>query len=501
MAGKDALRSKNYESLSMLRYVSLSARILVASFGAASFGTFVSETKAADWPMWGGSPERNMVSSERNIPAAWDIDEKKNVKWTAKLGTYTYGSPVVAGGRVYVGTNNQGQLRPGIKDDKGVVVCLDEQTGKFLWQATHDKLPSGAVNDWPEQGICSGPLVEGGRVYYVSNRCELVCADAEGFLDSENDGPYTSEKYREKQDADFIWVLDMFKELSVFPHNLATSSPVGFGDVIFVNTSNGVDDGHLKPPHPNAPDFLAVDKKTGKVLWQRGEPGAKVLHGQWSSPACGVIGDQPQVIFAGGDGWCYSYEPKTGKPLWKFDLNPKDSKWLGHGRGTRSSIIATPVIHDNKVFLAIGQDPEHGDGPGHLYSIDATKRGDITESGRVWHVGGEDFHRTLSTVAIADGLLYASDLTGYLYCLDVKTGTRHWRFDTFASVWGSPSVVDGKVYLGTEDGEVVVLEHGKTMKKLAANDVQNAVYTAPVAANGVLYIASRRTLYAIAADN
>ncbi len=479
----------------MLGRLPLPASIFVVSFCAFPF-----QTKAADWSMWGGSPDRNMVSSERNIPAEWDIEGKKNIKWVAKLGTYTYGSPVVGGGKIYVGTNNNGGLRAEIGGDKGVLVCLDEQTGKFLWQATHDKLPSGSVNDWPEQGICSGPLVEGNRLYYVSNRCELVCADTEGFADGENDGPYSSEKYHDKQDADFVWVLDMFNELKVFPHNLATSSPVAFGDIIFVNTSNGVDDKHEKPPHPDAPDFLAVDKQTGRVVWQGGEPGANVLDGQWSSPAFGVIGGEPQVIFAGGDGWCYSYEAKTGKLLWKFDLNPKDSKWLGHGRGTRNSIVATPVIHDDKVFLAAGQDPEHGDGPGHLYSIDATKRGDITQSGRVWHVGGDDFHRTLSTVAIADGLLYASDLAGYLYCLDVKTGMRHWRFDTFASVWGSPSVIDGKVYLGTEDGEVVVLEHSKTMKQLATNDVQNAVYTVPVAANGVLYIASRRALYAIAAD-
>ncbi|MGD2108168.1 MAG: PQQ-binding-like beta-propeller repeat protein [Phycisphaerae bacterium] len=485
----------NRENLFMSRSSLSSVLTPVLLFCAAN-----AESPAGDWPMWGGSPDRNMVSSEKKIPAEWEIESEKNLKWTAKLGTYVYGSPVVAGGRVFVGTNNGGKLRPQISGDKGVLVCVDEESGRFLWQATHDKLPTGAINDWPEQGICSGPLVEGGRLYYVSNRCELVCADVEGFLDGENDGPFKAEAYHDKQDADFVWILDMFKDLKVFPHNLATSSPVGFGDLIFVNASNGVDDAHQKPPHPDAPDFLAVDKKTSKVVWHRSDPGANVLHGQWSSPAVGVIGGEPQVIFAGGDGWCYSYDPPTGKLLWKFDLNPKDSKWLGRGRGTRNSIIATPVIHNDKVFLAVGQDPEHGDGPGNLYSIDATKRGDITESGRVWRVGGEDFHRTLSTVAIADGLLYVADLTGYLYCLDAGTGKRYWRYDTFASVWGSPCVVDGKVYLGTEDGEVVVLDHSKTMKSLATNDVLAAVYTAPAAANGVLFIAARRALYAIASD-
>ncbi|MBU0717476.1 MAG: PQQ-binding-like beta-propeller repeat protein [Planctomycetes bacterium] len=464
---------------------------------APSLAQSPAPAKRGDWTMWGGSPDRNMVSDETGIPTTWDVESRKNIKWIAGLGSYTYGTPVIAHDRVLISTNNAAELRPGIKGDKGVMVCLDEQTGKFLWQATHDKLPSGSINDWPEQGICSSPWVDGDRLYYVSNRCELVCADLAGFLDDENDGPIKDEKYHDQQDADFVWVLDMYTDLRVFPHNLATCSPVGVGDLLFVTTSNGVDDSHVKMPSPNAPDLIAVDKNTGKVVWQRSDPGDKVLHGQWSSPTYGVIAGQPQVIFGAGDGWCYAYEPQTGELLWKFDLNPKDAKWDTQGRGTRNSIIATPVVHDDKVFLASGQDPEHGGGVGHLYAIDATKRGDITTTGRVWHVGEKDFGRTLSTVAVADGLVYAVDLAGFLNCFDVKTGQRYWQYDTYAGVWGSPYVVDGKVFLGDEDGEVAVLQHGKEMKELATNDLLSAVYSTAVTANGVLYVASRRALYAI----
>ena len=448
--------------------------------------------------MWGGSPDRNLVSGEVGIPAEWDAKAKKNIKWIAPLGTTTYGNPVIANGKVFVGTNNGGGLRPGIEGDKGVIVCVEAATGKLLWQATHDKLPTGEAHDWPEQGIASAPWVDGDRLYYVSNRCELVCADTEGFLDGDNDGPFRGEKHNQRQDADFVWVLDMFGQLGVRPHNLATCSPLGWGELVFVSTSNGVDVRHGKVEAPDAPDLIAVEKSSGKIVWTRNDAGAKVLHGQWSSPALGLVRGQPQLVFAGGDGWCYAYEPKTGKLIWKFDLNPKDAKWVPGGRGTRNSIIATPVIYDDKVFLAVGQDPEHGSGPGHLYAIDATKRGDVTESGRVWHVGGDDFGRTLSTVAIADGLLYAADLSGFLYCLDVKTGRRLWRHDTLAAVWGSPYVVDGKVMLGTEDGEIVVLRHGRELEELATNDVRNSVYSTPAVANGVLYVTTSRALFAIA---
>ncbi len=455
------------------------------------------QSKKGDWLMWGGTPDRNMVSGETGIAAQWDIKGGKNVKWSSPLGSQSYGNPVVVGDKILVGSNNGAELRPNIKGDKGLIICINAQTGKMMWQATHDKLPTGRVNDWPEQGICSSPWIDGERIYYVSNRAELVCADLNGFLDGENDGPFKDEKYNEKEDGDFIWLLDMIEELGSFPHNLATSSPVGAGDLVFVATSNGVDEGHLDVPMPDAPDFIAVNKHSGELVWAKGYVGGNVLHGQWSSPAYGVIDGTPQVIFAGGDGWCYSLEPKTGEIIWKFDLNPKESKWELGGRGTRNNIIATPVIHNKRVFLCVGQDPEHGEGPGHLYAIDATKRGDVTESGRVWHVGNEDFHRSLSTVAVADGLVYAADLSGYLYCLDEKTGKQYWKHDTYAAIWGSPFVVDGKVMLGTEDGELFVMRHGKELEVLATNDMGTSVYTSPVASKGVLYVTNRRTMFAI----
>ena len=134
---------------------------------------------------------------------------------------------------------------------------------------------------------------------------------------------------------------------------------------------------------------------------------------------------------------------------------------------------------------------------GHLWCIDASQTGDVTETAGIWHFGDEQFNRTMSTVAIADGLLYISDLSGFLYCLDVNTGDPYWTHDTFAAIWGSPYVVDGKVYLGDEDGDVVVLKTGKTKQILFETNMGSAVYTTPVAENGVLYIVTRNTLIAI----
>ena len=290
----------------------------------------------------------------------------------------------------------------------------------------------------------------------------------------------------------------MIAELDVFPHNLATCSPVGAGDLLFVETSNGVDEGHFHIPSLFAPSFIAVNKKTGKVVWEKALPGENILHGQWSNPAYGMVNGKPQVIFPGGDGWIYSLEPETGELIWKFDCNPKDAKWELGGRGTRNNIVSTPVIYDNKVFIGVGQDPEHGEGDGHLWAIDATGTGDVTKTGVVWHFGGKDFKRTMSTVSIKDDLLFVADLSGYVYCLDLKTGKMHWKYDTFAAIWGSTMVVDGKVYVGDEDGDVAVIEASKEFKMLYEVNMGSAVYTTPVAKDGVLYVGTRNTLFAIA---
>jgi outer membrane protein assembly factor BamB len=466
------------------------AAILALAAGAMPLG-------AADWPMWGGAPSRNMVNpNETGIVSEWDIETGYNVLWRAQLGSQSYGNPVIHEGKVFVGTNNGAERDPRVTGDKGILMVFDEKTGEFLWQAAHDKLAAGRVNDWPEQGICSVPFAEGNRIYYVSNRCELIAADTEGFRDGKNDGPFTDETLTDEINEDIIWKLDMIEELGVFPHNLATSSPIVIGDLIYLVTSNGVDEGHLFLPAPRAPSFIAVNKHTGEVAWESALPGRDILHGQWSSPAYGVVDGQGQVYFPGGDGWLYALHPETGDLIWKFDLNPKDSVWELGGRGTRNNIIGTPVFHENRVYLAVGQDPEHGIGPGHFYAIDATQTGDVTESGKIWHF--QDLSRSISTAAVHEDLVFISDLNGFLYCLDRATGELHWKYDTLAAIWGSPTVIDGKVYIGDEDGDIAVFDASKEKNLLAENTVLNSAYTTPVAANGVLYFANRSELYALA---
>jgi outer membrane protein assembly factor BamB len=444
--------------------------------------------------MWGGTPDRNMTSNMKGLPTTWDVQKKTNVKWVADLGSQTYGNISVAGGFVFVGTNNEGKRDPKVTGDKGVLMAFRESDGAFMWQMAHDKLAAGRVNDWPFQGIASSPLVEGDRVYYVSNRAELMCVDAQGFRDKENDGPVTDETLTGEFNGDVVWKFDMMEEVGTLPHNLANSSPVVYGDLIYVSTSNGQDESHVNIPAPKAPAIIAINKKTGKLVWEDASPGDRILHGQWSTPTVGKIAGVDMVVMGQGDGWVRGYEAATGKKLWEFDTNPKDSVWPK----TRNEIISTPVIYEDKIYLANGQDPEHGEGVGHMYCIDPTKRGDITKTGLVWHY--DKIRRSISTPAIRDGLVYEPDFSGFLHCLDARTGQVYWTHDMFAAVWGSPLLVDGKLYLGDEDGDIVIMQAGKEKKVLAEINMGSSVYSTPVPANGVLFVTNRNQLFALATN-
>ncbi len=497
-----------------------------------------------DWPQWAGSSLRNNTPSVKNIPTEWDVATGKNVLWSVALGSETYGNPVVANGQVYVGTNNgAGYIkRYPTTVDLGVLLCVSEKDGKLLWQHSNEKLSTGRVNDWPDQGICAAPLVDGERLWYVTNRGELVCLDTQGFHDGENDGPFNKEPNENKDEADVIWKLDMMKQLGVHQHNMCSCSVTCAGNMLFVNTSNGVDEGHVNLPAESAPSFICVNRDNGEVQWTDNSPGANVLHGQWSSPALAELGGVSQVLFGGGDGYLYSFasqgENGKSKLLWKFDCNPKDSLYSLGGAATRNHLIGTPTVYDGLVYIAVGEDPEHGEGNGHLWCIDPTKRGDVSptlvynskdpskpiapkrmqalvakdgdferdnpNSAAVWHYVGEDveefektMHRTIGTVAIKNNLLYVIDYSGVFHCLDCKTGKAHWTYDMFAASWSSPLIIENHVYIADEEGDVAVFELSPKMNKIAEFNMESAIRTTPVAANDKLFVANCNRLYAI----
>ena len=545
-------------------------------------------SSADDWPQWGGTPARNNVSPAKGLPVEWDAGQfdpqtdrwlgkgSKNIRWAARLGKDGYGSPVVAGNKVFCATNNDaGYLaRYPATVDLGCLLGFDRTSGRFLWQYSAQKLRSRDM-DYGKVGMCSCPLVEGNRLWIVTNRSEVVCLDT--------------------NDAAVIWSFDMVRTLGTVPRYMSNCSVTSAGDLLFVCTSNGRSPSDDKLPAPQAPSFIALDKHTGKLAWADNSPGENILDGQWSSPAYGVLGGVPQVIFGGGDGWLYSFlaAPREGKRgeeekgrqgerettrgggavpispspllplspspipshiprpklLWKFDCNPKESVWEGHGSGQRNIIVSTPVICDGRVYIATGQDPESGEGQGDLWCIAPTRRGDggnisaelvVDRDGKpaphqarcavdkeagqkvianpnsaaIWHYRGRGgtggnqkdvpfenvMHRSLGMPAIQDGLLVIGDFSGLIHCLDAKTGQVLWTHDSMSAIWGTPLVAEGRVYVGTQDGDVLVFQLAREKKLLAKNPMGHGVHGTPVAAGNVLYVATGTHLFAITTE-
>ena len=513
----------------------------------------------ADWTQWGGTQAGNMVSDETNLPETFErghvrgnsIDgaTAENVRWVAKLGMNAYGNPTVADGRVFVGTDGSS-----IDDDPrfnkthvGVLKCLDESDGSLIWQLVIPKrvhgLPDSVYFTLQRCGVCSSPTVDGDRVFIVGTGGDILCLDVDGLANG-NDGPFVDEAqymagYQkppiplDSHDADIVWRFDPIDELGVCPHDAASCSVLIDGDVLYTGTSNGVggDKGspwpkmHAYVVNPEAPALIALDKNTGRLLAVEDSGiSSRLWHAQWSSPSMGVVNGKKLLFLGGGDGYCYAFEaledlpqePVKLKLVWRYDCNPpeyrfpngepvdyyKGDKRQSHSTNKNdgtylgpSQIIATPVFFENRIYVAIGQDPAHGRGRGVLHCIDATQTGDVTKTACLWRYEG--IERSLSTVAVHDGLVYVPDLSGKLHCLDADTGEVRWVYETKGETWGSVLVADGRLYLGNKR-QFFVLAEGPEPRLLSKIRLGAPVYSTPIAANGTLYVSDGRYLWAAA---
>ncbi|MDP6944646.1 MAG: PQQ-binding-like beta-propeller repeat protein, partial [Myxococcota bacterium] len=376
------------------------------------------------------------------------------------------------------------------------------------------KLGAGKVSDWEYLGICSSPAVDGDVVYVVTSRSEVIALDVHGQANG-NQGPFKDEgAYMagpgkpplavSKTDGDILWRYDMRKDLGVFPHNVTSSSVLVLGDHLYVSTSNGVDWSHRNVPAPFSPALVVLDKRTGKLVAEETAGiSERTMHANWSSPAAARVGTRDLVVFGAGDGFLYGFDPTPtvdaeGLPIiearWRQDANPAsyrmvDGKAVPYARRNGpSEIIGTPVVDGKCVCVAIGQDPEHGTGAGSLSCVE-------TETGKLaWRYDG--IGRSLSSVAIADGLLVAADLSGRVYALDAKTGAHKWTHDTGGHIWSSPLVADGKIYIGNEIGFLTVLDLGDQARVLHTVDLHAPIYGSAIVANGTVYIQTQTHLWA-----
>ena len=446
----------------------------------------------------GRSPSvKTDVAHPGNPPVDWDRTTGRNIVWSVELGYETFGRPVVVGDTVYVGTNNARPMNPAYQEESGVLMAFRATDGKFLWQDVAPRVERG-LREFLLPSTTSAPYVEGNRLYYVTAECQLRCLDTQGFGEGENSGREREGVFQDNAGAGMVWQLDMCARLGVFPHEATNSEVLPVGDLLMVSTSNGQNEGHMRVPSPRAPSLIAVDKHSGEVVWRAIGPGEQVLHGQWSSPVAANVNGRMQVLFGGGDGWLRAYDAASGHEVWRFDGNPKDARWLPRPRVfSRSSIMASPVFADGRVFIAMGQSPGHGNGPSLIHAISPNGQGDVTRSRLLWT--SRDVGRVVGTPIAKDGLLYVGDLGGTIHCLDAETGVHVWKHETHEAIWGSLLLAGDRLYAGNVEGSMTVLRAGRRKELLAEIEMDAPLYSRPAVVGDALYLATANRLYLIAA--
>ncbi len=470
----------------------------------------------ADSPQWGVDQGRNRISWETGLPTTFEPGKKEktsdeiegassNVRWVRKIGSRAYTPPIVAGGCVLIGTNNDALYDPAVEGDHGVLLCLDEATGKFRWQYTAPKIANLKNFDTAQIGITSTPTVVGDRIYFVSNR-DVLCV-----LNLQSGKP--------------IWTLDLIERLGVRQHDTNNSSVVVHDGLLYLGTGNGLDGDHAFVEKPDAPTLIVVDAETGEPLarddfWNRTD----VSHGQWCSPSLGTVvfkdGRKEETIFYGaGNGVLYAFKvlnrsqlqkPETLneygenlyriKPDWTFDGNGPEAvdeiKPFKSGRGSASfCCLPPPVFVDNRLFLMFCVDGFTGAQPrqSFLTAFDPTR-----ESGSrlLWKTPNIE-KGAISSLAVADGLVYFGDRSGGFHCFDAETGQSVWKLDLKGDHWAGALFADGKLYLGTDRRMFYVLQAGREPKILSEIEMPGPMYAGAVAANGTLFVPCNGFLYAV----
>ena len=488
---------------------------------------------AADWPSWGGQPSRNMASEtekglpdwysfgKKNVHGDIDLSTSKNVKWVAKLGTRTFGSPVVSQGKVFIGT-------AGYSSADAALLCFDEQTGRTL-----GKFICGS-SQTDNFGVCSTPTVEGDRLYFVTPDPEVVCLDLASWLKpSATAGSADSARH-------VVWRYDMAKAMQVMQHHVASCSVLVHGDFVYVCTGNGRFQNTGKPFYPLTPSLIVLNKHTGQLVARDDEQiGEQLWRGQWSSPSLAMVNGKAQILFATGNGLCYAFEPvdpaaKVAPDRWTtarlrgpivhfIDVKSKDTAGLspaeyakefnplssthqpalplefrysiGLPAATPVDSIPTAKVPDvpilKKIWWFDCLPPEFRNAP--FYAHEAPGDGqkhpcDI--------IATPVFYRNRVYVAIGGDPLHGSrNSQGNLVCIDpTKTGdvTRSgkvWDYDKLSGTLTTASIADGLVFVIDEARVIHCLDAdtGQNYWNYALTGDRGQLNSALLAADGKLF--------------
>jgi outer membrane protein assembly factor BamB len=491
----------------------------VFSFGFAAASTLSTGLLAQEWPMRGRTSDRVSSVSSKNGPQSWDIKKvqsqiatigEKNdsgaragtVRWTQGGFWQAMCDPVVANGLLWIGTANP---IVGIKEDAGVLACFDAKTGELLYQHISQKIGI-ASQDWPITGNTSSPFILGNRLWFCTNRLEVICLNIQPLV--ERTGEPTME-----------WTVDFKTRYKMVPTDVhlgnraSRCSIVGVEGRIFVNTTNSFSYDRRPTINPDAPSLVCLDQKTGETVWTDHSPGGDIARNQHCNPVIFQQDANNYVAIGQGDGFVRAFACETGKVKWKFDLNTTEERNEKNAFRKRRLLTESPVFDGERLYFAIGDDREASFERGGIYCIDPSGSGDISAECRIdgnsmanpnskllWkhtQLNGEQIHTSIAGLCVTASLLFSADIDGIVKCFDKQSGKLHWKHEMQATAIGTPLVVGDSVYVTDEDGDVEVLSASAEYHFIASMNLFDPIESSPIYADETLFFVTRRSVFAV----
>lgn len=448
--------------------VPVPARTIVRRAAPARVAIPAAPSDAGSWPSFRGQLAAG-VAEGQNLPDSWNGATKENVLWRTPIPGLAHSSPVVWGNRIFVtsavSSNPDATFRPGLygdgdaSDDRSrhrwTIYAIDKRTGRIDWQrVAHEGAPVGKRHI--KSTYASATPATDGRIVVASFGSQGVYAyDVTGH---------------------FLWQVDL-GHLDVGAYDIPTfewgpaSSPILWNGLVILQCDTQSDS-----------FLLALKADTGETAWKT--PREELP--SWGTPTVAVTPTGPQLV-TNGSNFIRGYDPVTGKELWRL--------------GGSSKITApTPVYGEGMFVVASGRGPERP-----IFVVRPDARGDVTlQTGKtssdavVWSRTGRGSY--MPTPLIYKGQLYVLANNGLLDAYNLRTGEEVYRqrlTNVGNGFSASPVAADGKIYLSNEDGDIIVVSAGPAFTQLATNPMGELVMATPALSEGVMYIRTARSLFAI----
>jgi len=448
--------------------VRIPERTIVRTAAPRSAPLPAATSAAGSWPSFRG-PQASGVADGQHLPDRWDVAKGENVLWRTPIPGLAHSSPIVWGDRIFVtsavSTDPHASFKPGLYGDgdasedrtaqKWTLYAIDRSSGSIVWQrVATEGVPIDRRHI--KSTYASATPATDGRIVVASFGSQGVYAyDVNGA---------------------FRWKVDLGRmnmgayDIPSFEWGPA-SSPILWKDLVIVQVDTQADS-----------FVIALKAATGEVAWKT--PRAELP--SWGTPTIAVTAAGPRLV-TNASNYVRGYDPVTGRELWKL--------------GGSSKITApTPVFADGLFVVASGRAPER---PIFVVRADAT--GDITPPAGKTSGGALVWSRTgrgpyMPTPLVYQGIVYVLGNNGVFDAYDLASGDEIYR-QRIAKVGNgfsaSPVAADGKIYLSNEDGDMVVLEAGRTFRQVAENDMGELVMATPALSNGVMYVRTVKSLVAI----